>query len=253
MPSRAHLKLGKLPPRHDLRTIHFGDLLDRKKLPAPPLAVNWDAGLPANLGMMCNADIGCCGFSGQGHAVQTWTTRHCPPTVTVSDDAVKAAYAGCTGWDPNDPSTDQGVVLLSALRYWQKVGIGGHRIGAYAKVDHHNLDHVKLAIDLFGSLYVGVSLPISAQEETTWVAPTNGFSGDNAPGSWGGHCISVPSFSHAGFTCVTWGARQDMTAQWWLDYVDEAWVCLTPDWIDGTRPAPNGFDLARLQSLLTAL
>jgi hypothetical protein len=252
MTLHAGMKLGKLAPKHDIRTAHMIDFVSLMRLPAPPPACDYDVKLPADLGMMANDKIGDCGFAGQGHAIQTWTSQN-GHTVTPTTAAVIAAYSGCTGFTPSDPSSDQGVVLLDALNYWRKTGLGGHKIGAFMKVDHHNLDHVKIAINLFGGVYVGVSLPIAAQDQVMWTGPRNHLTGDNAPGSWGGHCVWAPSYDHLGIGLVTWGARKRADWNFWVDYVDEAYVAVSVDWVTGAKPAPNGFNLAKLQSYLALL
>jgi hypothetical protein len=153
----------------------------------------------------------------------------------------------------DDPSTDQGVVLLDALRYWRNVGISGHKVGAYMKVDHHNIDHVKIAINLFGGVYMGANLPASAQGKPQWSGGRGVLRGDDAPGSWGGHCMWAPKYDRSGVGFVTWGTRQPADWQWWVDYVDEAFAVVSIDWVSGSKTAPNGFNLAKLQSYLTSL
>lgn len=246
------MKLGRLPPRHDTRTLHLASFL-RYPLPAYPPLRDWNSKLPSDLGMMQNDRYGDCGFAGQAHAVQTWTSDT-GPVVTLPDQAVLDAYAACTGFDPDDPSSDQGVVLLDALKHWRKVGIGGHTISAFVKVDHHNLDHVKAAINLFGGLYMGANLPLAAQKSGLWIGHARGpLRGDHAPGSWGGHCMWAPTYDRSSVTFVTWGRRQRADWQWWLDYVDEAYACIAHDWVsDGVR-APNGFDLAGLSNIIGSL
>lgn len=246
--------LGKKPPRGDLRTAHLVDFLRRSKLPPVPVLRDWLAGAPAQLGMMRNDELGDCGFAGMGHAVQTWTHAQGSMT-TVSDDDVVRAYSACTGYVPGDATTDDGVVLLDALRWWRKTGIAGHQIGAFVRVDPHNIRHVKIAIDLFGGLYTGAQLPLSAQAAIggRWIGRKTRLRGHDAPGSWGGHCMWVSAFDDAGLTYVTWGARQPADWQWWLDYADEAWAVISPDWVSGATPAPSGFDIVALRAYLAAL
>lgn len=244
-------KLGRLPQRHDLRTAQMINFISRTKLPPAPAARDWETKLPADLKMYLNDQYGDCGFAGQAHAIQTWTATP-GPVINLTDAQVLAAYAGCTGFNANDPSTDQGVVLLDALNYWRKTGIGGHKIGAFLRVDPRNVDHIKIAINLFGGVYMGANLPVSAQHPGPWHGVKN-LSGDNAPGSWGGHCMWAPGYSPSGVEFVTWGRRQQADWQWWLNYVDEAWAIVSSEWVTGTKPAPSGFNLIQLQTYLAAL
>jgi hypothetical protein len=201
---------------------------------------------------MGNNLYGDCAFAAMGHAVQTWTADNGAET-TVTDAAVLAAYAGCTGFDPNDPSTDNGTTLLAALRWWRTTGVGGHKIGAFAKVDHHNIAHVKAAIDLFGGVYTGAALPRTAQGESRWVGPKGSLTGDNAPWSWGGHALWTPHYDRSGVGMRTWGRIRGADWQWWIDYVDECYAPISDDWLTDAKPAPNGLDLAKLRAYLAAL
>lgn len=249
------MKLGKRAPRHDVRTAHMIDYLHRAKLPSIPASVDFFSGAPADLGMMRNDAIGDCGFAGQAHAVQAWTLSR-GHMVTLDDESIVTAYSGCTGYSESRPWFDPGVVLLDALKYWRSYGIGSHRISAYMKVDAHNIAHVKTAIALFGGVYTGAQLPLSAQKPApseTWTGSKHRLTGDDEPGSWGGHCMWASAYDDTSITYVTWGARRKADWQWWLNYADECWVCLSDDWVTAKDPAKSGFDLVSLQAYLAAL
>ena len=104
----------------------------------------------------------------------------------------------------------------------------------------------------FGGLYAGVALPVSAQRQTGWTWDVTSATPKDF-GSWGGHAIPIVAYDSAGLTCVTWGTLQKMTWAFWDAYVDEAYACLTPDWIAADGKAPSGFDLASLQADLSLI
>ena len=105
---------------------------------------------------------------------------------------------------------------------------------------------VQSAAWIFGGLYIGLQLPLSAQYQETW--DWNGsLTGDDRPGSWGGHAVDVVRYGAAGLTVVTWGSLKAMTWSFWDRYCDEAYCILSRDFLDGDR-APNGFDLAALRA-----
>ena len=104
---------------------------------------------------------------------------------------------------------------------------------------------MKQAIALFGGLYIGLSLPLSAQTQDVWDVDT---SPNGKRGSWGGHCVFVPDYDATGLTCITWGAPKKMTWPFWGTYCDEAHALLSPNW-----KAPAGFDLAALQADLASV
>ena len=106
-----------------------------------------------------------------------------------------------------------------------------------------------LATWLFGTLYMGLALPLSAQADIGKV--WNDLSDE--PGTWGGHCTVSCGYSNlAGFGCapvldaVTWGTTQRMTPAWLAKYCDELYAPLTAKWIEANGDAPSGFDLAQL-------
>jgi hypothetical protein len=57
------------------------------------------------------------------------------------------------------PGTDQGTVVQDGMAYWRKTGLGGHRIAVFAEVAVDDLDEVKTATHLFGSVGVGFAFP----------------------------------------------------------------------------------------------
>jgi hypothetical protein len=58
-------------------------------------------------------------------------------------------------------------------------------------------------------------------------------------GSWGGHCIPLWGYDSNQLWCVTWGALQSITWQFFTTYCDEAFVLLATDWIAASGQAPS--------------
>ena len=191
-------KLGKLPPRHDPRTFRLAQYLIAG-LPAPPAKTNWTrSGQITQWPMMANDCIGDCVIAACGHMVEEWSTLANPPGVIPTDQQVIAAYSAITGYDPQDPSTDQGTNMLDALSYWRKIGIAGHRIVAFASINIGSRQEIMQAIALFGNAAIGLALPNTAQNQTVWDVPAGGAVGDGAPGSWGGHGVALVDYPQEG-------------------------------------------------------
>jgi hypothetical protein len=242
MADHSRMKLGKKTRRFDQRTLRLARYLTPALPPPPPAATN-SKGI-ANWGMMLNDKLGDCTIAGVGHAVQVWTLSQ-GSEVTVPDSAVLTYYEKWDGYDPSNPSSDQGGVELDVLNDWRQQDFAGHKLLAFADTDPQDTLHVRQAIALFGGLYIGVELPITAQTQDVWDVNT----GPNGkPGSWGGHCVFVPDYDANGLTCITWGAPKKMTWGFWGTYCDEAHALLSPDW----KP-PAGFDMAALQADLKAV
>jgi len=170
-------KLGKKPAKVDARTLKLSKYLRLPAPPAPPSPpseVSWITHV-RNWPMFMNDRIGDCVPAGAAHAVEQWTQYACGQEAAITDAQVLKAYEDVGGYDPDDPSTDQGCSMLDMLKYWRKAGIGGHKILAFVSVDQKNLTEVAQAIMLFGNVYAGVQLPLSAQGADKWTVADGGI------------------------------------------------------------------------------
>lgn len=201
--------------------------------------------------MYGNDRWGDCVWAMIGHTIEAATTYGQGATVKVTDTDVLKGYSDVTGFDPGagppgDNPTDNGTVIQDALDYWRKTGIGGHKILAFAQVDHTNADEVDAALYLFGHLQVGIRFPASAMDQFNASQPW-----DLVPHTSieGGHAIDMGSKNEA----ITWAKRQAFTQAFWRTYVEEAWVTITPEWINAAGLAPEGLDVAALNAAFTGL
>lgn len=236
-------KLGKRPVRIDANTKRMARYLTPALPPLPDSVTP-----PAITSTMdLNDSLGDCTCAAMAHLVQAWTLANGAEVIPTEAD-VLAAYEGACGYNPADPSTDQGGVELDVLSYWQSTGIGGHKIAAFVAFEPQNRDHVRASCFLFGGCYIGVALPISAQSQTVWDVVLGGDYGDTKAGSWGGHSVPVIGYNTTGPIVVTWGELKQCTWEWFDAYTDEAYGVLSSDWAQQGKIAPSGFDLAALQS-----
>jgi len=244
-------KLGKLAARHDGRTLRLSSYLASPARPvwAPAVCgyqqkVTDGAGWP----MMLNDQLGDCTIAAAGHQIEQWTT-YAGKQVIPTDAQILSAYSAVGGYVPGDSSTDNGCVVLDVLNYWRQVGIAGHKIAAYVSVNPLILSEVKIALDLFGSVYMGVQLPLTAQGASQWNVVLADFADAAAePGSWGGHAIPMVSYGPNAHV-VTWGELLLVTWPFISIYCDEMYAVLSQDWIDSALgSAPSGFNFGQLQS-----
>lgn len=250
MADHSKMRLGRKAVKTDSRTLALRDYLT-PALPPPPAARDWTKGVTA-WGMMLNDTLGDCTIAGVAHAVQVWTANTASMD-TVPDPTVLSYYEKWDGYNPAKPATDAGGIELDVLNDWQKSanGFAGIKLKAFADPKVSDLVSVRQAIELFGGVYIGLNLPITAQTQDVWDVAADG--GANAkPGSWGGHCVFVPKYDQAGFTCITWGALKTMTLAFWEQYCDEAHALLAPAWLN-VKTSPGGFDLAQLEADLKAI
>jgi hypothetical protein len=239
----AALKLGKLAPRVDVRTLRLARYVDRAQLPAPPDALDL-TGHVRDWPMYLNDRIGDCTIAAAAHMIEAWTAPVRGAPVEVTERAVLTAFGRVKQVDP--ATGEEGAVELDVLNDWRKRGIGSHRIGAFAHVSVWDHRLVRDGAFLFGGLYIGLELPLTAQGQAVWDW-THRLDGPAKPGSWGGHAVDVVGYDHRGLTVVTWGRLQQMTWAFWDRYVDECYAVLSVDFLDEAGDAPNGFDLAALK------
>lgn len=247
----AQMKLGKKAAKVDDRTLRLARYFGTGLAPAP-VERDWTGGL-INWGMMMNDSLGDCTIAASGHSVQSWTKLAGTTELTLPDWVIEHYYSAWDGYVVGDPSTDNGGVELDVLTNWRKYGFGfrsGHKgadkLLAYADPDPKNQEHVKQSINLFGGVYIGLGLPISAQSQSIWSVVGDGQTGNSAINSWGGHAVWCPKYTATHITCVTWGGLTDMTWDFWNTYVDEVHALLSPDFIAVSGLSPSDFNLQAL-------
>jgi len=247
----ATVKLGKKPPKHDMRV----PMLARytANLPPAPAQCNWLKGREStDFGMMMNTELGDCTCAGMGHAIQTWTYATTSKMVTLPDSVILARYE-IFGYRPSDPSSDEGAVEADVLNYWLKAPLGGHAIDGYVSLQPKDIRDVRDAIWLFGGAYIGVALPLAAQNQTVWTVTPQGLCGDGAPGSWGGHCVYVVGYDSRFVDFISWGRMMRMSWNFWWAYTDESYAIVSSDWFASGRNAPSGLDKNALMAYLAML
>ena len=226
-------------PEHVAR-IRMDDALDGSA--APPTAYYYT--IPS-IGMLGNDKYGDCVFAGDGHIVEQQTALGQLHEVTVTTDQALAGYSAVTGFNKNDPSTDQGALISDGLKYLRQVGMAGVKIALYGEVAVSSLDKIKLAVSEFGAVSIGMNFPNSAMDQFNNSKPWDVVPNDG--GIDGGHCVIVCGYDATYLYVYTWGAIQKMTYAFWDKYVEEGWPVVTQVWVNTTTGLdPEGVDLATL-------
>lgn len=247
-------RLGKLPPKFDPKTLRAADYLRPRKLPRIPKTVDRMARVikSADYPMLANDRLGDCTCVAIEHTDITADVWGKKPMIADQERLPRtiARYSRVSGYDPNTGANDNGAYLLDVLKDVQHNGLdgnGGDKIGPYVAIDPKNESQLVACLFLFGVLYTGVGLPVSAQAETGKVWKTTSGPGSEV-GSWGGHAIFIGRITKTERTCATWGSAQRMTAEWQHQYMDEAWTFVDEDFIRENAKTVSGFDLAALMA-----
>lgn len=237
---------GRLPP-------HPEDTHPRLKLSpflravTPPPSVDWYSRIPM-WPMYLNDQLGDCTEAMVGHIIENVSMYGEGGPVEITDDDVLAAYERVSGYNPNDPSTDQGAVLQDVYGDWRKTGVGGHKATVFAQVDEKNLTQVRQAVDQFGAVGLGIVVTQDMMDDFNAGLPWTRTKGARL----GGHAVPVVGYDADWLYVVTWGRLQQMRWGVFAEVCEEAWAAILPEWFKDGRD-PEGLDLYGLGQTFAAL
>lgn len=242
-------KLGRRPARRNGRSRHrmlaMHKFLSTVQLPTANETDDNTFGI-VDWKMMGNDTLGDCTIAACGHHIQSWTASS-GSEITLPDSTIIGAYSNWCGYVPGDPSTDQGGDIITVLGDWQAQGLGGYSITGSAEI---TVDEIRIqqGIYVFGGVYGGVQLPLSAQAQVggIWDVVGDGQTGDSAPGSWGGHATAILRHGISGVTLVTWGQLQTATWKFIYTYYDECHAILSPNYRGPVPTAQLASDLQQI-------
>jgi hypothetical protein len=242
------LKLGKLAPRIDSRTLQ---LTQAMKAVLPPIPPEWDfdQNFKVPYPMFLNDKIGCCVIAGRGHQTLRFEAIEQRQVIDISDQEIKTEYFAESG------GADSGLVMLDSLKAWRKGwAIGGkeYTIDAFATIDRQDRKEVTTTIYLFCGIQGGFSLPQSAMTQfeagKVWDVPS--WWDRKGKKILGGHCIYVKGYNKIGPTAVSWGKPIQMTWAWFDKYSDEAYAVIDQKdkWV-----SDSPVDVEKLEQYLACL
>lgn len=220
-------------------------------LPEPPEVCDWSKGQSA-WGMMLNDTIGDCTCAGVGHLFQVWTLNARGHMWTPHDSIIECLYENVSHYDPGIPGTDKGAACTDVLTYILEHQFDGWTVAGFGTVNNDDDRHVKQCVAMFGGAYIGVSLPRSIKGQEIWDVAGINMTGDNAPGSLGGHCVSIVGYDLDHVHIITWGRIQLMTWKFFRTYCDEAYCILAQTWQHGGK-TPVGLSLESLRANMKEL
>lgn len=220
-------RLGRLAPKN-APALRLAPLLTGV-VPAHPATVEHFSKV-ADWGLYENDQYGDCGPTSAANDRKLVTKYLADAESSPSQDDVFDLYrrSGNPGFDPVTDADDNGVDMQTMCEALVSGGIGGVKALAFAKVDVTNLDEVKAAVAIFGSLLLGVNLQTAQQAQTD-----HGLWDYKPSGEWGGHAVLAGVYDSDGvgadIKVVTWGEVVGVTDAFWQHQVDEAWVVIWPE------------------------
>lgn len=237
-------RLGKQPARPHVG-LKLSDYITPHKLPPPPEEFGHESLIP-NWGMLGNDQVGDCAIAGPFHALMLWNAEGKKP-IHVDTPCTLRAYSAITGYDPTNPSTDQGSNVQEVSEYWRTKGLRDakgkvHRIDAFLALEPKNIEQLWQALYLFDGVGIGIDCPEEYQE-----AFANGQVWDELsdPHIAGGHYILGVGKRNGMINVVTWGRTQLMTAAGYEQFNDETFIYLDEEKLINGKDI-DGFDLAQL-------
>jgi hypothetical protein len=213
------MKFGRKAPKSLGPHFRFSRYLTAR-LPPAPAAVDYSPwALPSLRDIMGNDQYGDCVFASANH-VQGVVTGNAGALVQATLAQILGQYSAVTGFNPNDPSTDQGTDEVTALNWFCANGFAnGVKPLGWVYVDAANAEEVKQAIYLFEHMIFCAGLP------DAWVNPMpsgDGFTwGSGTPNPSNGHSFMSFGFD-ANAKIDTWALFGSLT------FPGMAATCTTP-------------------------
>lgn len=243
-------RYGLLPPKR-APALRLADFI--KAIPEHPLEVDYLARLN-DWKVLGNNQYGDCAWV-------AWANSRRFVTALLGQaenyPTLEQVLEGYKTQNPGFPDEDNGTDAQTMLEYLHhNGGPDGVKLVAFASVDTSNLEEVKAAIYIFGSLILGIEVQGLNQQDFA-----DGKPWDYHPNGQveGGHAILSGGFaenSKNDIRFITWGAETGMTDSFYDNLVNcprgEAWCLIWPENV-GTKQFVEGIDMNTLSADYQAL
>jgi hypothetical protein len=239
--------LGKLPARPGAVKLKFSTYVDTDVLAEPPAEFGHD-NLVGDWGILANDRVGCCAISDSLHQHLLWNAE-VGKAIPLSDAVAIKNYSAVTGYDPADPSTDQGTAVPELIHYRYTKGLidgGGkrHKIGAALELEPGNWEQLRYAMYYFDGVTLGI------QMSKQWMdAFQNGeyvWDKVSRPKIIGGHAITGVAVHGGNARIITWGTDVvGVTQAGYEQFSDETYAFFGEEKLNNGVDI-NGFDKEKL-------
>lgn len=239
-------KLGLTPSPADRPKLIFDHYFPKhEKIQVPTVFGHQDK--VSSWGMLGNDRYGDCAWASSAHEVMVQNAAN-GRTVNFTDANVLSDYSAGTGFNENDPSTDQGTNMYDLYQYRLKTGIVDstgtrHKLAAFMEIEPTSQAELAAAAYTLGVAGIGIKVYDWAQQQ---FADGQAWSYKRGGNLEGGHAIPVVGRNAAGnWLVVTWGQIQEMTPAFFSKMVTSVFVGVTQDYLTGDK-SPEGLDSQKL-------
>jgi hypothetical protein len=234
------LNLGSHQPKMKLR-----DYIAHDAPPPPPAVARPHQNF--TWGMLLNDKIGDCVCAMMLHSIEDFHLDAGTRAPKFTDADAQAYYEAIGGYNPGDPSTDQGCDEHRAMEMWESGRLPRtsdgtvHQIAGTVAIDPTSTDEVKRAINEFDDVQCSVALPKTSQGQKQWQVTGDPHSDPDArPGSWGGHGVPAREYDADHVSVLTWAKPLLATWQFWTAYFQQSFVVVTKEMLSRTGQSPLG-------------
>jgi hypothetical protein len=216
----------------------------------PPAFTNRRGAVKAAIGKLLNDSLGDCVVAAYLHWLMLWAWNAGIPLIAADADAL-AIYRAAGGYDPADPSTDQGMDIQAMLSWARANTVLGFRLGASAYIDPRNLRALRQAIAFLEGVDVGLNLCPAWLDQDIWDV---GSGPDYQPRPDYGHSVVLPDYNADGnFVVWTWGEEVVMTPAALQLAVRQAFMGVSQAELNVEGLNAAGLNIAQINADLSAL
>jgi len=261
---------GRLPYKHDKRTLKFRNIINRQDREAKiPAQYDWGSRIKPNhnWGDYGNLKLDNCTFATAAHAIIIWKSYKAEKIYRPGVKKIIEDYSKLIK-DKRDSrkisaildSGGKPLAAVKVLNHWRKKGIDGHKIVAFAKLTFNNKkqlkEEVKRVIYLYGGCYIGIDIPKSVekqwQENKKWTVIHRVPAGDARRRIWFSHALLATGYNEKELRVITFGKEETMTWEFFEKYVDEAYAVFDEKFL-AARKTPSRMKVKDLQVMTSNL
>jgi hypothetical protein len=182
--------------------------------------------------MFMNDTLGCCDESGTAEEIR-YLNQAAGVTVNFTDASIVENYSAVTGYNPDDPSTDQGTDVHQMMEYRKTTGFldadnQRHTIIDYVGLTPGDWDEAMVALWLFGVVGIGIQATSYIQQQFSEGQPWHLVPGRHSID--GGHYVPLVARTNANTAALyTWGGVGGIESNYYHPYCTVAVVSITKE------------------------